>query len=100
MSEVPPRVRTTRHQTASLKSSGLRSCIVCKPGEAIQVRMCCMNRVSASLLRRKKQQRHNEVKRARRMWHRSRNARVECTVGEHATVHSTALFTILNDLQP
>ena len=26
--------------------------------------------------------------------------RHECTVGEHATVHSTALFTILIDLQP
>ena len=58
-----------------------------------------LNSASERLLTRKKQQTRREVKRARRTWHRSRNARVECTVGEHATVHSTALFTILIDLQ-
>ena len=62
--------------------------------------MCCTDRVSQRLLTRKKQQTRREVKRARRTWHRSRNARVECTVGEHVTVHSTVLSSILFDLQP
>ena len=62
--------------------------------------MCCSDSRSAPLLRRKKEQRRCEVKRARRTWHRSKNARLECTAGQHALVHSTALFFILIDLQP
>ena len=61
---------------------------------------CCNNSSSDGLLARKKQQTAREVKRARRTWHRTENPRLECTVGEHTTVHSTVLSPVLIDLQP
>ena len=65
-----------------------------------QPQTCCNNSSSDGLLARKKQQTAREVKRARRTWHRTENPRLECTVGEHTTVHSTVLSPVLIDLQP
>ena len=56
--------------------------------------MCCINSASASQLTRKSELRSIEGTRTRRTWHRSKNARVECTAGEHALLHSTFLFCV------
>ena len=61
--------------------------------------MCCINRASASLLCRKKQQRRIEGTRTRPPWHRRKNARVECTAGEHTLLHSSFLFCICDHVR-
>ena len=55
---------------------------------------CCNDSASAGLLTRKKQQTAIEVKRQRRTWHGSKNAKAECDGGGRALSHSSFLFFV------
>jgi hypothetical protein len=55
---------------------------------------CCRDSASERLLLRKKQQTRIEGMRARRTGHGVKNARLECTAGEHALLHSSFPFCV------